>query len=76
MARARREHTHVFGSSHTALLCSRQKDSEALNAPQSKPVAILMESENVNAKWDFADHQVQKKKKISFRVEEAESLRR
>lgn len=45
------------------LLCSRQKDSEALNAPQSKPVAILTESENINTKWDFADHQVQKKKK-------------
>lgn len=57
------------------LLCSRQKDSEALNAPQSKPVAILTESENVNTKWDFADHQVQKKKKkISLRVEEAECL--
>lgn len=47
------------------LLCSRQKDSEALNAPQSKPVAILTESENINTKWDFADHQVQKKKKKS-----------
>lgn len=42
-----------------------------------------MESENVKAEWDFADHQpipsphiTKKKKKILFTVEEAESLHR